>query len=139
GTRTVAWYGTFNAVPKNLSSLKVTYSGKNSQTCSQTLGVWRWADNTLVTVDQRNVGTTEVLIADRIPAGNLSDYVSGTSATGTLLVALVCTNSSTSFYSSADLLKIVYSNVDTTPPDTTITANPPVSTNITSASFSFTS
>jgi hypothetical protein len=138
-TRAIGWYGTFTGVTKNLISLKVTYSGKNSQSCSQTIGIWRWTDNTLVTLDQRNVGTTEVLIADLVPAGNLSDYVSGSGATGTLAIVLICTNTSTSFYSSTDLLKIVYSNVDTTPPNTTITASPAASSNSATASFSFSS
>jgi hypothetical protein len=51
------------------------------------------------------VGTTEVLIADLIPSGTLADYVSGT---GELRVRIRCTNSTTNFFSSGDLLQIVY-------------------------------
>jgi hypothetical protein len=111
GTRTTAWYGTFSGVPNSLTSLKVTYSGRNSLTCTQTLSVWRGTTGTWVEVDYRSVGTTEVSIADRTPSGTLADYVTGTSGDGVLYVRVRCTRSYTStlnFYASADLLEVVF-------------------------------
>ena len=58
-------------------------------------------------LDSQNVGTHEVLITDLVPSGVLGDYVSGTSDEGELRVKVECTGNS-NFYSSGDLMKIVY-------------------------------
>ena len=107
GSRTTAWYGAFPGVTKNLSSLKIAYAGKNSQTCSQTVSIWNWIINAWATLDQRNVGTGETLIANLIPIGSLSDYVSGTSGSGELRILVSC-GAGSNFYSSGDLLQITY-------------------------------
>jgi len=110
GTRTASWYGSITNVTNSLTSLRVTYSGKNSQTCSQTISIWRWSDSTWITLDQRNVGSSETLIANLTPSGTLSSYVSGSSGAGEVRIRVQCTSNSTSFYSSADLLQIGYTN-----------------------------
>jgi Bacterial Ig-like domain/PA domain len=110
GTRRTSWYGAFSGVSNALTSLKITYSGKNSRSCTQTISVWRWTTSTWVQLDSRSVGTTEVLVADRTPSGALADYVSGTSGDGELRVRVRCTRSfsSLSFYTSGDLLQVVF-------------------------------
>jgi hypothetical protein len=70
--------------------------------------VFRWTDSTWVQLSQRSVGTTEVNLADLAPSGAASDYVSGTSGLGEVRVRVGCTRGSSSFYSSADLMRIAY-------------------------------
>ena len=107
GTRTASWYGRFSGVSNALRSLRVTYSGKSSATCSQTVSIWRWTTNSWVTLDSRSVGTTEIAI-DKAVGGTLADYVSGTSGDGEVRLRVRCTRS-TSFYTSADFMRITYS------------------------------
>jgi hypothetical protein len=105
-TRSASWYGRFLSVPNGLKGLHVIYSGSASRAVTQTLSVWRWSTSSWVQLDSRSVGTTESLI-DRLPGGNLDDYVIGASGTGELRVRVRSTASS-SFYTSADLLSIRY-------------------------------
>jgi len=107
-TRTSDWYGSFAAVPNDLSGLKVTYKGKNSRSCSQRLYIWNWSTSAWVQLDSRSVGTTEVLV-EKAPSGTAANYVSGTSGPGDLRARVRCTNSSSTFVASGDLLRIVYS------------------------------
>ena len=107
GTRTSAWYGSFGGVSNGLVKLSITYNGRNSVSCTQTVAVWRWTDSTWVQLDSRSVGTTDVTVT-KSPTGTLADYMSGTSGDGELRVRVRCTNSSSSFYASGDLLRIVY-------------------------------
>jgi hypothetical protein len=108
-SRTTAWYGSFTGVPNSLRNLKVTYQGKSSQTCTQTLYVYRWTTGTWVQLDTRSVGTTEVAVANVVPPGTLADYVSGTSGDGELRVRVRCRGATgASFFTSGDLLRIAY-------------------------------
>ena len=104
GTRTTSWYGRFSGVPKTLSNLRITYKGKNSRTCTQTVAIQRVSDGAWLQLSSRSVGTTEVQL-DMRPGGTVSSYVD---ASGYLRVRVRCTLSSASFYSSGDLMKIVY-------------------------------
>jgi hypothetical protein len=104
GTRTTAWYGGFTGVTNSLTNLKVTYSGKNSRSCTQTVAIWRWTDSTWVQLDSRTVGTTEVLIANLAPAAPNSAYVSG----GELRIRIRCSRGSPSFFASGDFMQITY-------------------------------
>ncbi len=106
-TFTTSWYGTFSGVSNSLSSLKVSYKGKNSRTCSQRVEIYRFTTSSWVQLDSRSVGTTEVQV-DRLPVGTLADYVSGTSGEGQVHVRVRCTLSSASFTTSGDLLRITY-------------------------------
>jgi hypothetical protein len=107
GTRRTSWYGGFAGVSNDLGDIRITYKGKNSASCSQSVDVFRWTDLTWVPLSQRSVGTTEVNLADLVPGGTASDYVSGDSGLGEVRVRVGCTRSS-NFYSSADLLRIAY-------------------------------
>jgi hypothetical protein len=108
GTRSTSWFGSFAGVANDLGDLRITYKGKNSASCTQTVDVFRWTDSTWVQLSQRSVGTTEVNLADLAPSGAASDYVSGTSGLGEVRVRVGCTRGSSSFYSSADLMRIAY-------------------------------
>jgi subtilisin len=104
-TRTTSWYGTFTGVPAGLANLTVTYQGQNSRACSQTVYVYRWSDSTWVSIDARSVGTADVRIADDVPAGAPSQYVS---SAGQLRVRVGCTTTAGTFYSSGNQLRIGY-------------------------------
>ena len=106
-TRTTSWYGVTSGVSNDLRSLRIAYSGRNSLTCSQTVSVWNWATGAWVQLDARSVGTSEVLV-DRTVGGTLGDYVSGTSGDGEVRVRVRCTRGSSSFYSRADVLRVIY-------------------------------
>jgi hypothetical protein len=106
--RRTAWYGRFTGIPNSLRTLKATYKGKSSATCSQTVALWNYATGAWVTLDSRTAGTTEIEVAST-PAGTLASYVSGTSGNGDLRLRVRCSRSDTvSFYSSGDLMKIAY-------------------------------
>jgi len=109
GQRTSAWYGTMTAVPNSLTSLLITYKGKNTLTCTQTVGIWNWASSAWLVLDSRSVGTSDVLIADLNPGGTLANFVTGRSGNGDVRVQIRCQTSSGSFVSSGNLMKIVFS------------------------------
>lgn len=98
---TTAWCGTFTQIPNALTSLNVTYSGKNAIGCSQTIAAWRTTTGTWVTLDSRTVGSTEVRI-DKAVASAWADYVSGTTGAGNVNVRVRCTTSAGSNVARAD-------------------------------------
>jgi subtilisin family serine protease len=104
-TRTSAWYGSFTGVPSTLGNLKVTYQGKNSRTCTQTVAIYRFTTGAWVTLDSRSVGSTDVRIANLAPGGTLANYVS---ASGELRVRIQCSTRSGTFVTSGNQLQIVY-------------------------------
>jgi subtilisin len=106
GTRTASWYGRFSGVSNALKSLRLTYKGKSSASCNQTVAIWRWTTSSWVSLDSRTVGTTEALI-DKSPSGTLADYVSGSSGDGELRARVRCTRSS-GFFTRGDLMRITY-------------------------------
>jgi subtilisin len=105
-TKQTAWYGTFTGVPSSLRDLKVTYKGANSRTCTQVVEAYRFSDARWVAIDQRSVGTTQVLIANVAVPGTLSSYVG---SSGELHVRVRCATTSGSFTASGNLLRIAYS------------------------------
>jgi hypothetical protein len=105
GTLTTSWYGSFASVPSNLSNLKITYKGKNSRTCTQTIAIWSWTTSAWVQLDSRSVGTTEILISNLSPTGTLGNYVG---STGELRIRVRNTRNSQTFVTSGDLMQIVY-------------------------------
>jgi subtilisin len=107
GTRTASWYGRVGGVTNGLGTLRITYKGRNSISCTQKVWIRNWTTNTWVQLDSRSVGASEVLV-DKQVGGTLADYVSGTSGDGEVRVRVRCTHSSSSFYASADLLRVTY-------------------------------
>lgn len=106
-TRVSSWYGRFGGISNGLRSLRVTLKGKSSASCRQTLAVWRSSTRSWVTLDSRSLGRREVRI-DRSVPGRLADYVSGGSGNGEVRVRARCTRGSSSFITSGDLLRVVY-------------------------------
>ena len=102
-----AWYGRFTNVTNSLGDLSITYKGKLSRTCTQTLSLYRWHTASWVDVDSRTVGTTPVLITTAV-SGTLADYVSGSSGSGDLRLRVRCQTTG-SFVSSGDQMRISYS------------------------------
>jgi subtilisin family serine protease len=107
GTRTSSWYGRVTGVANSLTSLGVSYRGKSSATCSQTVLVFRWTTATWVQLDLRSVGPTEVQV-DRPVTGTLADYVSGTTGDGEVRVRVRCTSTTTAFVTSGDMLRVTH-------------------------------
>jgi hypothetical protein len=87
------------------SNLKITYEGRNSRSCTQTLSAWRWSDSTWQQFDSRAVTTADVTISEATPPGAASGYIS---ATGELRVRVRCTGPTANFFSRGDLMRIVY-------------------------------
>ena len=108
GTRATDWYGRTTGVSNGLRSLSLTFKGKNSASCSQTVSVYNWTSGYWVQLDARTVGTSEVGLT-LSPGGTLADYVSGSSGDGDVAVRVRCTRGdSVNFYASADLLRTVF-------------------------------
>ena len=105
GTRVTDWYGLISAT-NALQSLKVSYRGKSSYTCTQTVDVYNWTTGAWTRLNSRSVGTTESQV-DATVTGTLADYVSGAAGDGDVAVRIRCSRSG-SFYTSADLLRITY-------------------------------
>lgn len=103
-----AWYGTFTGVPNSATSLKVTYKGKNSVTCTQTVSVWNWTTGLWTQLDSRTVGNVDVQVADLAPPGPPADFVSGATGSGDLRVRVHCAGGFFGFYSSGNLMKLTY-------------------------------
>ena len=103
--RTTSWYGRFTALPAGLSGLTISYRGKNSRNCTQTVSVWRWSDGTWVQLDSRAVTTTEVTTPTLTPPGSPAAYLD---ASGELRVRIRCTGPSQNFFSSGEVMSITY-------------------------------
>ena len=100
------WYGTVNGVSNALRTLSVTYRGKNSASCTQTLWIYNWTKGSWIQLDSRSVGTTEVAI-QKSPTGTtgaLAEFVSGSSGDGDVRIRVRASRSSGRFYSSGDLM-----------------------------------
>ena len=107
GTFTAGWYGRFSGVANSLRKLRVTYKGKSSRSCSQTISLFRWTTSSWVDVDARTMGTTPITV-DKLLSGSLGDYVSGTAGDGELRLRVRCTTGTGSFVTSGDLMRIVF-------------------------------
>ena len=103
--RTSSWYGSFTAVTAGASNLKVTYDGRNSQSCTQTLSAWRWTDSTWQTFNTRTVANADVRISDVDLPGASADY---RSPTGEVRVRVRCTGPAANFFAGGDLMRIIY-------------------------------
>lgn len=110
GIRDTNWYGKFPNIPKDITSLTVTYKGKNSLRCNQALSIRKWAPrNMWFEIDKRSVGAEEVEIND-VPPGNLSNYVGGHGDEGPVWLRVRCKRQEPSFTTFADLLEITYTS-----------------------------
>jgi hypothetical protein len=106
GTRTTDWYGSIPNVPNSATFLQAIYRGANSVASTQTVSIWSWSTNTWTQLDNRTV-STETGITHTV-SGTLANYVSGTSGPGEVRIRVRATNTVQSFYSSGDLMKVLY-------------------------------
>ena len=122
--RATDWYGQFNGVPgAGVQNLKVAYTGRNRRligstntfTCSQLVRIFRWTDNTWVTLNSQanldargtNAGNTIALTNLAAPGANDQVYVSGA---GQIRVRVGCSapNPNQAFTQAGDLMQITY-------------------------------
>jgi hypothetical protein len=103
----MSWYAVFRSVPNDLTGLIVTYRGKNSRTCNQTLYIRNFTSSTWVNLGSQPVGTTETPLSTVTP-GTAGDYVMGTSGRGQVRLRVRCAGAAGTFFSSADLMRIAY-------------------------------
>ena len=103
--RTSSWYGSFTGVTAGAANLKITYEGRNSRSCTQTLSAWRWSDSTWQQFDSRAVTTTDITISNLDPPGPSAGFIS---PTGEVRVRVRCTGPTANFFSSGDLMRIAY-------------------------------
>jgi hypothetical protein len=85
----------------------VTYVGKNSRSCTETVSIWNWSTSAWAQLSSTTVGINELLRSKLSPMGTLADYVSGTSGNGDVRVRVRCTTLG-SFTTSADLISVTY-------------------------------
>jgi hypothetical protein len=104
----VVWEGLFQSVPNDIDRLEITYKGKNSKGCSQSVSIFNDATGSFVVADQQTVGTSEQEISfdDTDLPGPPSDYVSGTGGSGTVRVRIKC--QAGKVVSLGDLMKVTY-------------------------------
>ncbi|MDQ4134369.1 MAG: S8 family serine peptidase [Actinomycetota bacterium] len=101
GTRYTSWVATFTGVPNDITGLTVTYKGKNSISCTQTVAIAQ--NGGWVQLFNGAVGTSEVAVT-RTPGGAAKDYVA---ADQTVKVLLQCVSGS-NFTTYGDLLTLRY-------------------------------
>jgi serine protease AprX len=104
---TSSWYASFTGVTNGLLDLAITYEGKSSKSCQQTVSVWNWATAAWEKLDSRSVLGSRTLTGLR-PSGALSSYVSGDTGDGEVRVQARCARTSGTFTHSTDVLRISY-------------------------------
>jgi hypothetical protein len=109
------WYAGYTGIITGSTNLKVTYSGKNSVSCSQTLSIWNWRTNAWVQLGAAQaVGPAGTLtpISAAVPgspnAASWSDYIGTGTYAGQSRVRVFCQGSTPAYFSSGNFMKIVY-------------------------------
>jgi serine protease AprX len=104
---TSSWYASFTGVTNGLLDLAITYEGKSSKSCQQTVSVWNWATGAWEKLDSRTVLGSRTLTG-LSPSGALASYVSGDTGDGEVRVQARCARTSGTFTHSTDVLRISY-------------------------------
>jgi hypothetical protein len=107
GVRTTSWFATYVSIPESALAIHLTYKGKNSASCTETLSIYNWSTASWTQLNSQSVGATEALRRDLVPPGAVADYVSGTGSFGDVRVRVTCTAAG-NFNTSADLLSLSY-------------------------------
>jgi hypothetical protein len=108
GSYRTDWSATMSGIPTTAVSLSVTYRGKNSVACTETLSIWNGRSGSWTTLDSRSIGTTEVLRTVSVP-GPVSDYIiDGTAGAGNVRARVECASTGSAFISSGDLFRVSY-------------------------------
>ena len=91
-----------------LTTLTLTYKGKSSASCTQSLQVYDWTNARWVTLDTRTVGTSEARVT-LTPAAPLANYVGNTSGDGEVTYRVRCsTTDSVNYFVSGDLMRATF-------------------------------
>lgn len=103
GKRTASATVSFSGVAASGTSAKITYSGSNTKSCSQSLSIYNVGSNSWQTIHSATIGSTETLVTASVPSP-LSSYVS---SSGQLQARIRCTTNS-SFTLQGDFLSLQY-------------------------------
>ncbi|HMJ36243.1 MAG TPA: multicopper oxidase domain-containing protein [Baekduia sp.] len=106
--RRTEWYAGFTGVPAGFQNLKVSYKGRSSSSCTQTVAIWRWATSAWVQLDTRAVGASDVSIANLSPPAPQSDFRGTGASAGQVRVRIACSGPAVSFSSSGTSMNLVY-------------------------------
>jgi serine protease AprX len=104
---TSSWYASFGGVTNSLHELAITYEGKSSNTCQQSVSIWNWTSGAWESLDSRSVLASRTLTGLR-PSGTPAHYVSGDAGGGEVRVQARCVRTSGTFTHSTDVLHITY-------------------------------
>jgi hypothetical protein len=109
GPSATDWYAGFTGIAEGGTNLKITYKGKNSVSCNQSLYLWKWAlAGSWVQVSApAAVGTTDVTVT--VPTiADPTQYIGTGTYRGQLRLRVLCNGPTTSWVSSGNLIKLVY-------------------------------
>jgi chitodextrinase len=101
------WYGWVSSVPTTAKNLSVTYVGKSTATCNQTVRIYNWEYGRWDALDTRSVGT-ELVTVTATPSGPPIDYNSSLTGSGAVAVRVTCSGPAAQFRTVADLMRITY-------------------------------
>lgn len=107
-TRVASWYGVHTGIPNSVTSLAITYKGKNAPSCSRTVSVRNFTTGSWTTLNGPVTVGAETQLTNLVPPGTLANYVSGTVGNGAVWVRVRCTKALSSFVASGNLMKVVH-------------------------------
>ncbi|MCC6237953.1 MAG: CAP domain-containing protein [Dehalococcoidia bacterium] len=103
-----SWYGMSTSVPNTLRTLTVSFGGSHSASCTQSVWAWNWTRGTWQRLDSRAAGVAAGQVTVAVP-GALAEFVSGTTGTGNVAIAVVCSRADGGAVTTrADLLSLTY-------------------------------
>jgi hypothetical protein len=102
GTRTCSWYGstTISQSSSSVSSLTVTYNGKNSASKTQYLYLYNFSTSAWVQIDSRTVSTTDVTVT--YTTSSPANYIS---SAGVIRLRVYSSAGSSTYTSSGDYMQ----------------------------------
>jgi uncharacterized protein YkwD len=104
----VQWYSLFTNIPRQPSSLRVTYGASATAPCQQSLWIWSWTRGVWVMLDARTATTTESVTTVSVP-GSTTEFVTDSSNGGAVAVLAACVRTNTAFSTSTDFWHVAYS------------------------------
>lgn len=109
GRKRVTWTATFTGIDNSITSIDSEYGGSNSRPCEFTESVYNFASKQWVAVNRQSSSVDPHFVFDEsdLP-GSLSQYVSGESGRGSLMIRISCR--ARRVLNSSDLLEISFSS-----------------------------
>jgi hypothetical protein len=109
GPRLTSWYGRVKGVSNASTSIRVTYRGSHSNSCTQSLYLWNWSNGYWIRAHRSSSGPVKTEASFTV-TGSLASYVSGAGGDGDVAVRVHCTRSDpVGFTTSADLMRVTFS------------------------------